>query len=235
MLSTIKVRIVALTMIAAAIIAVIGGTMFGAGEASAKTITITSGAMINDASLKLFGINVPAGLCMTLAGQDANTGKNVAVTVGHCFAENGQVNTNWFTPIGTGYRAEFNIKQPQETNKLDVGAIWLNENVDVAPSGRYVVSPEQARNNDVIVRGYGLWTPHVATSRITHVYDTDFRVSMVASPGASGGIIETPDGGIVGLMSRGFKDYMKPDAAAMRFDFVLNYIASQWGIRFINY
>lgn len=207
------------------------GIFAGANAANAApVVTLKSGDMINDASL--FGF-LPAGAVMVIAGQDANTGKDVAITVGHGINKSALVNKNWLTPIGRGQATTFTVTKDRQVNQIDVGIIELNSNVRVIKSGHRVAAPKA--NERLTKRGFGLWTPHVDGGRVLHIYDTDFRVKMPASPFDSGGIVTNTNGNIVGIVSRGFKDWWSPDTVIMRFDKILQFIDATYGIKLVNY
>ena len=209
----------------------LGLSMQGAGEAHADQIVLLkSGDMVNDASL--FGF-LPGGAVMVVAGQDEHTGKDIAITVGHGITKNAPVNKDWFTPIGRGEATTFTVTGAQQVDQIDIGIIKLNKNVRVIKSGHSVKAPQP--NEHLTKRGFGLWTPHTDGGRVSHIYDTDFRIQMPASPFDSGGILTDSSNAIVGLVSRGFKDWWSPDTVIMRFDEVLKFIATKYGITLVNY
>lgn len=197
---------------------------------AAPTVTIRSGDMVNDASL--FGF-LPSGACTLVAGKDAVTGNNVALTMGHCSGNGNQVNTNWLTPIGRMQHATFSVTGARQVNQIDIGVIKLNPNVRVVRSGHSVSAPQPGQR--LVKRGYGLWTPRVDEGIVSSVYETDFRLRLQASPFDSGGLLTDQTGAIIGLVSRGFKDYTSPDTVAMRFDKVLQFISAEYGIKLVSY
>lgn len=207
------------------------GFYAGASAANAApVVTLKSGDMINDASLLGF---LPAGAVMVVAGQDGRTGKDVAITVGHGVGKGSPVNKDWLTPIGRGKATTFTVTGAQQVNQIDVAVVELNSNVHVIKSGHRVAAPKL--NERLTKRGFGLWTPHVDGGRVSHIYETDFRMQMPASPFDSGGIVTNASGDIVGIVSRGFKDYTSPDTVIMRFDKVLEFIDATYGIKLVNY
>lgn len=203
------------------------GAWAGVGYANATpTTTVGQGDLVND-TFSVAGIPLPAGICtVTAVGRD-DTGQSYAVFMGHCSSAGNTVNKDWFTPIGRVQQATFTVTGAGQLNQIDVGIVRLNPGVGIRPSGMPIGAPQMGAS--VGIRGHGLWTPAVSTGRILQVADTDFRVGVQASPGASGGPV-IQNGQLVGMMSRGYRDYFTADSVAMRMDVAMSYVQSHFGV-----
>lgn len=203
------------------------GLWAGASHAdAAPTVSVGQGDLVND-TFSVAGIPLPAGICtVTAVGRD-DSGQKYAVFMGHCSSAGNTVNKDWFTPVGHIQQATFTVTESGQLNQIDVGIIRLNPGVGIRPSGMPIGAPQMGAS--VGIRGHGLWTPAVSTGRVLQVADTDFRVGVQASPGASGGPV-IQNGQLVGMMSRGYRDYFTADTVAMRMDVAMRYVQSHFGV-----
>lgn len=219
------IRIAALLTALGALVAYLLIAM--AGAANAATVTVGAGDRVND-TMNIAGLNLPGGVCtITAVGYDQR-GQAVGLMPGHCAARGHVVRKEEWTPIGVVIGSTSNINVVGQVNAIDVAIIKFYPHVRIRPSGKTVAAPTPGVS--VTKVGNGLWSPRVADAAVTHVYNLDARIRLLASPGDSGSPVTDANGQLVGMISRGMWDRTSPDTVMMRVDKALSYAQRNFGV-----